>query len=872
MSVVASKSLHSEIHVPSVERRSSAYPLGAAIAVLLASGPLAAQESADGRPKEGVLQEITVTAQKRSENLQDVALSMSAISGADLEAKGAAGFRDWSTYVPGLTMYQGTSANRRAGPTAVLRGVSQTGAGQLHEVSSQATTSYTIGQIPIFSGDPGLFDIQRIEVLRGPQGTLYGIASMGGTIRFIPNPARTDRFAADVAFNGGTITEGSNTYDFSGMVNLPIVQDKLALRFAGIYSKSDGYIDVYKLPLSATNPNNISVSGGLFDPRSIDGADIIKDANKTETTGGRVSVTFTPTDKLSFNAFGMWQKSTQDMKQAIDFNDRSGEWVASRFALEPQSDQFKIASLEASWDLGFSRLEYVGGHFDSDLSETIDVTTLITTFLNGTGANTAKTTLDADGPGGLPADGYWPGTTQFPFTSNTRITSNELRLQREQVPLPFGLFGSQSTFDYVLGVFKMTENREGHWAIANPGWNANRGPNTVPILTQGGLITGQQGGGTYDSKAAFADVAFNLTDKFTVEGGVRYSDNHRDSELHGYGDSGSGRAANGATVGDNLSGPGTVSSGQRSANSLTPRYSLKYRFDDQRMIYMTAAKGDRMPTSYANPTFWQTPGTPQNPVCQDLAHTLGIYDAAINGTTTDTVWSYDLGLRSTWLDRRLLVNAAVYHLDWTNLQRNVQMSQFSAQCNILIATNVGKVKVDGFELELTYVPIDAIAFNAAVGYTKAEVGETVPGVADSLGQPLQKGDSIENVAPWTVATGLEYRFGMKFLEDLTSGGNYQGYARVDWRYTAQRLGTNVGDKASLEADPIRSRFISEPYSLTDLRIGMNGDKGWSGSVYVSNLFNKRAMFESFRQTWLPNQRIISVSRPRTVGVQIKKSF
>ena len=81
---------------------------------------------------------------------------------------------------------------------------------------------------------------------------------------------------------------------------------------------------------------------------------------------------------------------------------------------------------------------------------------------------------------------------------------------------------------------------------------------------------------------------------------------------------------------------------------MTPRYSLKYRFDDQRMMYMTAAKGDRMPTSYPNPTFWQTPGTPQNPVCQDLAHQLGIYDAAIAGTTTDTVWSYDLGLRSTW--------------------------------------------------------------------------------------------------------------------------------------------------------------------------------------------------------------------------------
>jgi outer membrane receptor protein involved in Fe transport len=853
--------------------------VAAFVAAILVGAPAVAADAADAadaknepKSREGALQEITVTAQKRTESLQDVALSMSALSGSDLEAKGAVGFRDWSTYVPGLTMYQGASANRRAGPTAVLRGVSQTGAGQLHEVSAQATTSYMIGQIPIFSGDPGLFDIERIEVLRGPQGTLFGIASMGGTIRFIPSQARTDRFAADFSFSGGTIDEGSNTYDLSGMVNLPIVQGKLGVRVAGIYSKSDGYIDVYKLPLSATNPSNITVNGGVFDPRSIDGGDIIKDANKSETTGARISATFTPTDKLSFNLMGMWQKSSQDQKQAIDYNDRSDEWVASRFALEPQFDQFKIASLEASWDLGFSRLEYAGGRFDSDMSETLDVTTLITSFLNGTGANSGHTTLDADGPGGLPPDAYWPSATQFPFTSNTRITSNELRLQRENVPLGFGLFGSPSTFDYVLGVFKMTERREGHWAISNPTWNANRGPNTVPILTAGGLITGQQGGGTYDSKAGFADVALNLTPAFTIEAGVRYSDNHRDSELHGYGDSASGRAANGATVGDNLSGSGTVTVGERSAHSVTPRYSLKYRFDDQRMMYVTAAKGDRMPTSYPNPTFWNTPGTPQNPVCQNLAHTLGIYDAAINGTTTDTVWSYDLGLRSTWLDRRLLVNTAVYYLDWSDLQRNVQMTQFSPQCNILIATNVGKVDIKGFELELSYVPIDSVTFNTAIGYTDAKVAKTIPGVADSLGQQLEKGDSIENVAPWTVSAGLEYRFGMQFLEELTSASGYQGFARVDWRYTSRRLGTNVGDEASLEADPIRSQFISEPFTLTDFRLGMTAESGWSGAFYVSNVFNKRAMFESFRQTWLPNQRIVSVSRPRTIGIQIKKSF
>src|SRR5690606_6267411 len=157
--------------------------------------------------------------------------------------------------------------------------------------------------------------------------------------------------------------------------------------------------------------------------------------------------------------------------------------VVSRFALEPQRDEFAATSLELSYDVGFGSIEYVGGFFNSSMSETIDVTTLVTTFLNGTGENASVHALDRDGPGGLPMD-PWPSPTQFPFASDTDITTHELRLQGTDQRL-FGL-----RFDYVLGVFRMEEERHGTFRVANPTWNANRGPNTVPILTEGGLITG----------------------------------------------------------------------------------------------------------------------------------------------------------------------------------------------------------------------------------------------------------------------------------------------------------------------------------------------------------------------------------------------
>lgn len=843
---------------------------GLVMVAIGAACPLTCVQAADSRG-DAVLQEVVVTAQKHEQNLQDVALSLTALTGADLEKLGASGFRDWAQYVPGITMYQGTSANRRAGPTAVIRGVSQTGGGQLNEVSSLATSSYMIGQVPIFSGDPGLFDINRVEVLRGPQGTLFGIASMGGTIRFIPNEAKIDTFEASVGVGTGMIQDGGSTYEVEGMVNLPLIEDKLALRLAGIKRHNDGYIDVYKLPLDATNPNQIYVDGNQFDTRQREGNDIYKDANSTDTSGARLALKFRPTDRFEVDAIAMWQRSHQATKQAIDYNDQSKDWVATRFALEPQRDQFFLGSLEASYDVGIGSFEYVGGYFDSDMSETIDATTLVTSFLNGTGANASVQALDRDGPGGLPGD-PWPAPVQFPFESNTKIVSNELRLQGEAKPLGLHLFGAGATFDYVVGVFHMKEEREGDFNVASSTWNANRGPNTVPILAEGGIMTSQHGGGGYETRAVFADVALRLIDKLVIGVGARYSDSERDSFANSWNIP---RAANGQTGWQDFSGPPDVTSpGRITDRGITPRYTMKYELDDDRMLFATVAKGQRMPSSFPRADYWNRPEAPtaavNNPECQNLARSLGVYDDAENGTSTDHVWSYDLGLKSTWLEHRLQVNTSVYYLDWANLQRNVQMSQFIPGCNILIPANVGGVEIKGAELEVIYLPTDWLTVNASVGYTDAQVAETVLGVNDSLGQQLEKGDSIENVAPWTGAVGVEARFDLATLNNLLDS-DFMGFARLDWRYADERLGTNVGDAASIKADPVRSWFVSQPYDLTDLRFGVRND-AWTITAYVSNVFNERAMFESFRQAWLPNQRIVSASQPRTVGVTVKRSF
>jgi outer membrane receptor protein involved in Fe transport len=849
----------------------------ALFAAMLAAAQAGAQEQgaqqSEAQAGEGVLEEVTVTALKRRENAQTVPVTITALTAAELEKQGAVDYRDWSERVPGMTMYEDASANRRGGPTAVIRGVSQAGGGQLNEVSAQATTSYTFGQLPIFSSNIGLFDLDRLEILKGPQGTLFGIASMGGTVRYIPRAPVFDKFAAHATLDVGSFQGGGISKDLSFAANLPLVSDKLALRVSGMRRESDGYIDTLLLPLTLSNPANIRVNfGGEFDPRQRSGDAIIRDSNSSKAVGARAILAYQPLDRWTMSLTAGFQRNDQRNKQAVDYNDQSQDWVQSRFTLEPQNDELTLFSLESSFGTGIGSLEYVGGYFQRDLDETIDFTPLAPGQLNGTGANASKTALDRDGPGGLPPDPI-PAATPFPFQTTSRMLSNELRLQGDHKPLFAGL-----TFDYVVGAFHMTEKREGTFIIANPLWNENRGPNTVPILTDGGLISGSRGGGDYASTAYFADLTLNVTRRFSVSAGVRQSDSSNTTQQHSWGDVISGKAANGATVGDNLAGTGSLttvgpaSAGTVSDKSVTPRASLKYAFNDDKMVYFTAAKGQRMPSGAKNLNYFGdlTGSSGLHPSCRPLARELGIEDDALNGTTSDTVWSYDLGFKSTWLDRRLLANIAVYYLDWADLQNTFQLSAINPLCLAVIPANVGAVVVKGAELQLTVVPHDSVTLNASVGYTDAGIKDTIVGLRDSLGQQLEKGDAVSNVAPWTAALSAEYRFPLTLLGSLTDT-KPTGYARFDWRFRDERLGASLGDPASLRADPVRRMFISPAYTLMNFRVGTSlGD--WSTALYVNNLANKRAVYGSYRQAWFPNTQMSGISPPRTIGLSLTRRF
>jgi iron complex outermembrane recepter protein len=786
--------------------------------------------------------EVVVTAEKRAQNIQDVPISISAVSEDTINKLGMTSFRDWADYVPGITMSYGLNS-RRGGPIAVIRGITNQVRGGIDDSTANATTAYTIGEIPVFSVSPNLPDMQRIEVLKGPQGTLYGIAAMGGVVRYIPNYAQTDNFSGRIEGGGGLINKGGGVMNANGMVNIPVIKDVLAVRLTADYEYNGGFIDHIFPPLSDARP--LVLSNRVFDPRTQVDGHYLKDSNQTTSKGGRVAVTFTPNDKLTMRGLYIEERTDSKDSGQMDVNDPL-DLVINRYILQPQSEGYKLASLEVGYDLGFGSIHYITGHYENDLSETVDATAFVAQQLVP-----------------LKGDTFYPTAVAFPFTTHTHQGTHELRLQGDNEPLGLRLFGNELRFDYTIGAFYQSETRAGGYNLSSPEWNHLKGPNTQAILTDGGLILGATGIGVYTNKAGFFDVTLHVTPRLSLGGGLRWFDQKKVSDGRGYGGTGPPPFA------DDLSNPDFYANGRsrggpsevRSKGS-TPRMTANFKLDAERMLYFTAANGQRIGATAP----LATAPIIQPPECETLMRQLGLYDPFVNGTKSDKVWSYDLGLKSTWLDKHLLLNVSVYQNNWTDLQQVVILNSIDRNCSQVIQANVGAARIRGFEVETVYSPTHNLKFNASTAFADARIVDAPPGVRDSIGMPLKKGDLIQGVPKVTGNIGGEYDHAIGEIMEMPMDST--AFARVDWRYVSERI-NGFGDRQQLET--LLPFNVARAYRLTDVRVGVENDS-WSIQAYVSNVFDERAEFESLGNYFQPHIQEVAVSQPRTMGLSFTKNF
>lgn len=338
-----------------------------ALASLLATAaPYAAEE---GPEREDILGWVIVTAQKRSQQLQDVPMSVTALDSDALVNLGAEGFQDYARMVPGLSFESFGVTGLRGVHNIVIRGVSSTG-------GAATTYGYYIDETPVATVNPRLFDIERVEVLRGPQGTLYGASSMGGTIKIITQKPHSGAFAARTQLSVSDTKHGGTNYGFDGMLNVPL-SERLALRVVGSYQQDEGYID----RISRLVPEQ--------------GAPVRKRVDDDRVSAIRAALRFTPGDTVTADLSVQHQKTEVDNLAAFDLN-LQHDLTQARDVEERNEEEFTLANLTLDFDLGQVSLVSSSSYYEREAVENRELSGLIRQIFGALAHPTSLDTVTQD--------------------------------------------------------------------------------------------------------------------------------------------------------------------------------------------------------------------------------------------------------------------------------------------------------------------------------------------------------------------------------------------------------------------------------------------------------------------------------------------
>jgi len=441
--------------------------VAAAVAAALGTTSAWAQE-----PEATNLDEVIVTAQKVEQSVIDVPLSISVLGSDDLEKTQSLNMQDYVKLVPGLQLTQSQPGFGRL----VIRGINTGGVAATVGVYVDETTfgsSTGLANGAILAGDFDTFDVARVEVLRGPQGTVYGASSLGGVLKYVTNEPTTDAFSAKVRGSYESVDDGDASYSGAGVVNIP-VSDTVALRASAFYRNVGGFID----------------SIGTVDEATGMASDVADNINGSTVTGGRASMLFEPSETFSLQLTAFVQDIKNDASSSVDSDFATGETLygsltQSQFVPEAADISYDVYNLTMTWDLGFADLTSATSYAESEQAFRQDITML----LSGLGA-------------GL--ESYIEQTTGFDrITQEFRLASHE----NEKV-------------DWLVGAYYNDENgliyQNVH--VVEPGTLTD-----IPVFLGEGTIDSK-----YKEYAAFANLTIKFTPSFDLTLGGRYSNNDQD--------------------------------------------------------------------------------------------------------------------------------------------------------------------------------------------------------------------------------------------------------------------------------------------------------------------------------------------------------
>ena len=639
------------------------------------------------------LEEVVVTATKRASNLQDTPISITAITGKDLEDRGITNISAIAQAVPGVSM-------RSSGPGQTeleMRGMTSAGGNSptvgfyLDDTPLTAPAAAMNGKVVI---DPDLYDLNRVEVLRGPQGTLYGSGSMGGTIKLVPNAPNAQYFdASGELILGGTDGGGFN-HGENAMLNLPLVTDEVALRLAGSDEHLSGWINrVVIAPGDFPAPINSNTRGNVASaPVAAD----YKGVNDEDLQSFRVALLLKPTDRLSIAPAFLYQRITQDGLSLIDNPPGANSQYQPYDEPEPFADRIDIGSLNVRY--GFDAFE-------------ISSTTSYWTREEKLHQDGTEEIADAIGVPIYPPGGFGPTTPATFEDDKSSQTTEELRLTSV----------GDTRFTWLFGYFY--QDFESSWdlfAIT---------PEAVPLTgTANGFSQYQPTKIIQDS--FFGEISFKLLPELTGTAGLRrYSYTGTvDTAVSGW------LSSSGNDTWDYFHT-------EERDQGVTPKFNLSYQPNKDLLVYSTAAKGFR-PGGGNQPI--PTTGPLGAECLQNLQQIAGL-SAAPLGFAPDSVWSYELGEKFRSSDSRVTLNSAAYFENWEHIQQSIPLA-----CGFPYNGNAGEAHIYGGELELDALLIPQLVLTLNTGYSHARyTANAVPGTTLD--------DRVQSVPDWTSAASLSYR-------------------------------------------------------------------------------------------------------------------
>ena len=798
----------------------------AALAVLLCSTPIWAQEppaTDEAKNKElEVSEEVTVTARKGdAESISEVPFSVAAPTEQELRDRGATNLEDISANVAGFSVQ-----NLGPGQSQVaMRGVS---AGQI--VRDQPGVKEQVGvyldesviSLSLFTPDIDLFDMSRVEVLRGPQGTLFGSGSLSGTVRYITNQPRLGVSESVGEFSLSTIEDG----DFGGSAKVAInapLGERSAMRATAYYNAVGGFVDAVQPDLS-TN----------------------EDVNDGERYGLRLALRFEPNERLTVTPRLIAQKVDLNGWNREDaFNILGNPFTTTRPKVnldereqftqieEPFTDEFLLADLTVEYELeNGNTLTSITSYTDRDVLVVRDATALTASITGGSiGLPPAVYNIDAP----------------LNDATTAEMLTQELRLS-----------GNAGKTRWVGGIFYSTMERNYDQGLLVDGFTRISGIPSKGLAAPLDVLFYSDLNYEFDQLAIFGELSYQVNDRLELTGGLRYYDFSEDRT----------QIFDGIFGNDNNGTALVFTAGETSADGFAPRFIASYDATEHTKLNLQVSKGFRLGGI----------NDPLNvPLCtpDDLV-TFGGRDS----WKDEELWNYEIGTKTEFASGRGSFNIAAFYMDISDLQATVT----AGSCSSRVVFNVPKALSQGLEFELAYQPTDHFDFAISGSYTDSELKSTLTstnaaGVSSVVGG-IEDGNRLPTVPKFQIAAAFNYRWEINTNWYGYVNGTYQ---HVGSRFTQigdQAPGFGVVNINSFGANSLggpltQGTFVFDPelpaYDVVNLRVGALGGK-WDIAFFINNVGDERALLALDQERGTRARVGYLINQPRTYGISTRVNF